>query len=100
MNFKIELEYRDTDDRHYVKTIYEILDENDNRLYIKSVTNNEYAYFSNKLIIDENIFYNFNNNVKKVKFAFKFQKLSSSRVIYIYYIKNDNYRLIIKNYGS
>ena len=35
MNFKIELEYQDTDDRNYVKTIYEIFDENDNSLYVK-----------------------------------------------------------------
>ena len=99
MSFKIELEYRDTDDRHYVKSIYEIFDENDNRLYIKSISNNEYLYFLNKLIIDKNIFYNFNNSVKKIKFIIKFQKLSASRVIYLYYIKNDNYRLVIKNYG-
>ena len=99
MNFKIALEYRDTDDRHYVKSIYEILDENNNSLYIKSVNNNEYNYFSNKLIIDEYIFYNFNKNVKKIKFVIKFQKLSASRVIYLYYIKNKNYRLTIKNYG-
>ena len=51
--FKIELEYQDTDDRHYVKSIYEIFDENDNSLYIRSTTNNNYLYFSNKLIIDE-----------------------------------------------
>ena len=38
------------------KIIYEILDENNNSLYIKSVNNNEYLYFSNKVIIDENIF--------------------------------------------
>ena len=99
INFKFQLEYRDTDDRHYVKSIYEILDENDNSIYIKSVTNNDYAYFSNRLIIDENIFYNFITNVKKIKFVIKFQKLSVSRVIYLYYIKNDNYRLTIKNYG-
>ena len=99
INFKIGLEYRDTDDRHYVKSIYEILDENDNSLYIKSVTNNDYVYFSNRLIIDENIFYNFITNVKKIKFVIKFQKLSASRVIYLYYIKNNNYRLVIKNYG-
>ena len=65
MKFKIKLEYRDTDDRHYVRSIYEIFDDNDNRLYIKSISNNEYSYFSNKLIIDENIFYNFNDSVKK-----------------------------------
>ena len=99
ISFKIELEYQDTDDRHYVKSIYEILDENNNRLYIKTISNNEYLYFSNKLIIDENIFYTFTKNIKKIKFVIKFQKLSSSRVIYLYYIKNDNYRLTIKNYG-
>ena len=99
INFKIGLEYRDTDDRHYVKSIYQIFDENDNSLYIKSVTNNDYTYFSNRLIIDENIFYNFITNVKKIRFVIKFQKLSASRVIYLYYIKNDNYRLTIKNYG-
>ena len=44
------------------------------------------------------IFYNFTKSVKKIKFVIKFQMLSS-RVIKIWYIKNDNYRLIIKNYG-
>ena len=99
MNFKIELEYRDTDDRHYVKSIYEIFDNNNNRLYIKSITNDEYNYFSNKLIIDENIFYNFNKDIKKIKFVIKFQKISASRVIYLHYIKNDNYRFILKHYS-
>ena len=100
ISFKIQLEYRDTDDRHYVKSIYELLDENNNNLYVKSVNNNDYAYFSNKMTIDENIFYNFNKNIKKLKFVIKFQKLSSTRVVYLYYIKNDNNRLILKHYGN
>ena len=98
--FKIQLEYRDTDDRHYVKSIYELFDENNNSLYVKSVNNNEYLYFSNKMTINENIFYNFTNDIKKLKFVIKFQKLSSTRVIYLYYIKNDNYRLILKHFGN
>ena len=65
MKFKIDLEYEDISERNYVKTIYEIFDENDNSLYIKSVTNNNYTNFSNRVIIDENIFYNFTKNVKK-----------------------------------
>ena len=99
ISFKIDLQYNDISERNYVKNIYEILDENNNSLYIKSVTNDDYTYFSNRVIIDENIFYNFITNVKKIKFVIKFQKLLSSRVIYLYYIKNDNYRLVIKNYG-
>ena len=98
ISFKIDLEYQDISERNYVKTIYEIFDENNNSLYIKSINNNEYSYFSNRVIIDENIFYNFTNGVKKIKFVIKFQMLLS-RVIYLYYIKNNNYRLTIKNYG-
>ena len=98
MNFKIYLQYEDISERIYVKTIYEIFDENDNSLYIKSVTNNTYTYFSNRVIADENIFYHFNKDAKKIKFVIKFQMLLP-RVIKIWYIENDNYRLIIKNYG-
>ena len=98
MNFKIVLQYEDISERNYAKTIYEIFDETNNSLYVKSVTNNNYTYFSNRVIVDENIFYNFTKNVKKIKFVIKFQMLLS-RVIKIWYIKNDNYRLVIKNYG-
>ena len=100
ISFKIDLEYRRINDRNYIKNIYEILDENDNSLYVKSASNNEYSYFSNRVIIDKNIFYNFTNNVKEIKFIIKFQKISSTSIIYLYYIKNDNYRLTMKNYGN
>ena len=99
IKFKIALEYRSINDRNYVKNIYEILDENEYSLYIKSTSNSKYSYFSNRVAIDEEIFYTFTKNIKKLKLIIKFQKLSESRVIYLYYIKNDNYRLTIKNYG-
>ena len=99
MTFKIFLQYQNISERSYVKTIYELLDENDNSLYIKSVNNNEYSYYSNKIFIDESIFYNFNKSIKKIKFVIKFQMILS-RVIKIRYIKNDNYRLILKHYGN
>ena len=98
MNFKIDLQYEDISERNYVKTIDQLFDENDNSLCIKSVTNNNYTYFSNRVIVDESIFCNFTKNIKKMKFVIKFQILLS-RVIKIWYIKNDNYRLVVKNYG-
>ena len=54
--FKIDLQYEDISERNYVKTIYQLFDENGNSLYIKTVTNVNYTYFSNRVIIDENIF--------------------------------------------
>ena len=98
MYFKIDLQYEDISERNYVKIIYQLFDENNNSLYMKSVNNNDYTYFSNRVIVDENIFYNFTKSIKKIRFVIKFQMLLS-RVIKIWYIKNDNYRLIIKNYG-
>ena len=84
IKFKIDLQYNDISEKNYVKTIYQLFHDNNNSLYIKSVTNNDYTYFSNRVIIDENIFYNFNKVIKKIKFVIKFQKLLSSRVIYLY----------------
>ena len=97
MSFKISLEYENISEKAYVKTLYELFDENDNSLYIKSINNSDYSYYQNKIFIDENIFYNFTKNIKKIKFVIKFQMILS-RVINVWYIKNDNYRLVIKNY--
>ena len=65
MNFKSPLQYESISERSYVKTIYQIFDENDNSLYIKSVKNNDYQYYSNKIFIDGTIFYNFTKDIKK-----------------------------------
>ena len=100
IKFKISLEYEDISERAYVKTFYELFDENDNSLYIKSVSNNDYSYYSNKIFIDENIFYNFTKNIKKLKLVIKFQNILFDRVINIFYIKNDNYRFILKHYST
>ena len=97
--FEIDLQYESISEKSYVKTICEILDENNNSLYVKSINNNEYSYFSNRVIVDENIFHNFAKDFKKIKFIIKFQMLLP-RVIKIWYIKNDNYRLILKHFGN
>ena len=99
INFQISLEYEDISERAYVKTLYELLDENDNSLYIKSVDNSEYSYYTNKIFVNENIFYNLNKSIQKLKFVIKFQMLLF-KTIRVWYIKNDNYRLILKHYGN
>ena len=99
INLKMLLEYENINEKNYVNTIYEILDENNNSLYISTINNNDYKYFSNKVFIKENIFYNFTKNVKNMKFRIKFV-MNTAKVIKIWYIKNDNYRFILKHYSS
>ena len=96
MYSKISSEYQSISNRNYIKTIYELFDENDNSLYVKSVNDNDYPYYSNKIFIDESIFYNFTKTVKEIKFVIKFQMILS-RVIKIWYIRNNNYRFILKH---
>ena len=52
--------------------IMKFFDENNNSLYISSINNDDYQYFSNKVSLKESIFYNFTKNVKNIKFKIKF----------------------------
>ena len=99
IDLKMLLEYENINEKIYVNTVYEILDENNNSLYISTINNNDYQYFSNKLSIKENIFYNFTKNVENMRFRIKFV-MNTARVIKIWYIKNDNYQYILKHYSS
>ena len=93
INLKMLLEYESINEKNYVNTYYEIFDENNNSLYISTINNNDYQYFSNKVFVEENIFYNFTKNVKNIKFRIKFV-MTAVKVIKIWYINNNNYRLI------
>ena len=95
----MSLEYENINEKIYVNTVYEIFDENNNSLYIATINNNNYQYFSNKVSIKENIFYNFTKNVKNIKFRIRFAVIAF-KVIKIWYIKNENYRFILKHYST
>ena len=99
INLKMLLEYENINEKNYVNIVYEIFDENNNSLYISTINNNDYKYLSNKLSIKDNIFYNFTKNVKNIKFRIKFV-MTAVKVIKIWYIKNDNYRFILKHYST
>ena len=98
INLKMLLEYENIDEKIYVNTVYEIFDENNNSLYISRINNNEYNYFSNKITIKENIFYNFTKNVKNIKIRINFVAINT-KVIKIWYINDNNYRFILKHYS-
>ena len=99
IDFKMLLEYENINEKNCVNTFYEIFDLNNNSLYISRINNNDYQYFSNKVFIEEKIFYNFTNNVKNIKFKIKFI-MTAVKVIKIWYIKNNNYRFILKHYST
>ena len=93
------LEYENINEKNYVNIIYEIFDESNNSLYISTINNNDYQYFSNKVFVEENIFYNFTKNVKNIKSKIEFV-MTAVKVIKNWYIKNDNYRLYLKHYST
>ena len=89
INLKMLLEYEDISEKNYVNTIYEIFDENNNSSYISTINYNDYRYFSNKVFVEENIFYNFTKSVRNINFKIKFV-MTAVKVIKIWYIKSNN----------
>ena len=75
MSYKMNLECDSISLLSYIKVKYEILDENNSSLFIKSVNLNEYKYFSKYVFIDEYILYNFINNITKIKFVITFKQM-------------------------
>ena len=99
INLKMLIEYEDISQKKFVSNIFEILDENNNSLYFLQINNDNYQYFSNKLSINENIFYNFTKNIKKIKFRISFVKTAIQNIKFLY-INDNNYRFILKHYGN
>ena len=99
LDYKMVLEYSIFKYRIFVKITIELLDENNNSLYIKSNLSNKYSFYENNVFIIGNIFYNFENNVKKLKLIIKFNKIENY-IIKLWYVPTNNYRLVIKNYST
>ena len=93
------MEYELIQEKPYIRSIYAIKDMNNNFLYIKTIDHHTYTYFENKLFVNENIFYNFDKSIEKIKFSIRFQLVNYFKVVKLWYIKNDNYRLIYKRYS-
>ena len=89
MSFKMNLECDSISLLSYIKVTYEILDENNNSLFIKSVNLNEYKFFSKYVFIDEYILYNFIHNITKIKFVITFKQIVN-KAIKMNYLKNEN----------
>ena len=98
--FDFILEIDNISNINYVKIRYQIFDEDDNRIHIKTGDLNNYNYFSNNIIIDDKIFYNFTKNTKKIKMNIKFQLIVYKNII-LHYLTNENFnRFILKHYSS
>ena len=99
LTFKINLECDSISLLSYIKFKYEIFDQDNNSLFIKSANLNEYKHFSKYIFIDEYILYNFINNIEKIRIVITFE-LIINKVINLYYLKNESLnRFILKHYG-
>ena len=96
--FTMLLNYVNDNRINYVKSLYKILNGN-TVLYERIIDHNKYSFFNNYLTIDEKFFYNFNEDIKNIKFSIKFE-MTESYVIRLFYNKGDNNRLIFKHFGN
>ena len=96
--FKLLIKYDDVSDARHITTNF-ILYDGDVELNSYSYDNNDYIGNSNTDILLNNAFYyNFNEDVNKLKIAITFTKRRS--YVKISYSSINNNRLIVKHYGK
>ena len=95
---KALLNYTNISDKIYVKSIYQ-LKNNNTILYTNIINHNKYEYFDNHLTINETIFYTFNEDINNLTFLFYFETIKNN-ISDIKYIFDNNNRLIFKHYGN
>ena len=83
---------------NYVKSLYKILNGN-TVLYERIIDHSKYSFLDNYLTIDEEFFYNFNEDIGNIKFSIKFE-MTELYVIRLLYDKRNNNRLILKHFGN
>ena len=98
--FKLLIKYEDTSNSKHITTNFILYNmENGQELISYSYDNNDYIGNSNTDILLNNAFYyNFNEDVNKLKIAITFTKRRS--YVKISYSSINNNRLIVKHYGK
>ena len=98
--FKLLIKYEDTSNSKHITTNFILYNmENGQELISYSYDNNDYIGNSNTDILLNNAFYyNFNEDVNKLKIAITFTKRRS--YVKISYSSINNNRLIVKHYGN
>ena len=100
LKFKIYLEIDNINLAQNIEFSYELLDDNLYELFKFSKKLSQYKRINNKyILININILYFFIKNVKSIKFVIKFNLLIY-QFIELYYVKNNNYRLMLKHYTN
>ena len=74
---KVLLNYTNIKDNIYVKSIYQIKN-NDTVLYTNIIDHNKYTYFNNHLTINETIFYTFEKDMNSITFLINFEKIKNN----------------------
>ena len=96
--FKIRLKYSNINDIIYLKSIYQI--KNDNIvLYTSVINHNKYSFFDDYLTINETIFYTFSKDIDNINFIINFETIKND-IQDIEYIFNNNDRLVFKHYST
>ena len=90
------LNYVNINYKKYVKSIYKILNDKI-VLYERIIDHNTYSSSNNFLTIEEKFFYNFNEDIKNIKFSIKFE-MTDIKVIRLFYNKRNNNRLMLKTF--
>ena len=94
------LDYENINESHLVFISFELINDDDEELYIGTYNNKDNILYKNFVFISETIFYNFEKDIKKLKILIYFRKADTNAVIKIWYEPINTNRMIIKHFGN
>ena len=101
IDLKMLLEYSNIDSSNIIIIEFSLYDDDDDdeQIYAITYNNSDYILHDNLVYINENILYTFEKDIYNLKFEIFFYMLRSD-IVNIWYIPENNDRLIIKHYGN
>ena len=100
VDIKMKLEYEDIDDSKIINTSIILYNDMDEEIFILNFNNKDSISYSNFVLLNENILYNFIEDTEFFKIIIKFEFLQVKSIKKVHYIPSNNDRLYLKHYTN
>ena len=94
------LEYEYIDKSRIVIAAFKLINDHNEEIYVNTYHNRDNILYKNFVFLNESIFYNFENDTKKIRILIYFRVTEFNAVVKAWYIPINSDSIIIKHYGN
>ena len=99
INLKFLLEYEYINKANIINMAFKLINDNDKEILVNIHNTGDHVLYKNFVFLNKSIFYNFEQDTKKLKIVIYF-RMTENNIVKIWYIPVNTDRMIIKHYGD